>query len=29
MVLGVKTAKGHAADGVVPPEEQSVQKQTL
>lgn len=29
VVLGVKTAESHAADGIVPPEEQSVQRQTL
>lgn len=28
MVLGVKTAESHSADGVVPPEEESVQTQT-
>lgn len=29
MVLGVKAAESHAADGVVPPEEESVQTQTV
>lgn len=29
VVLGVKTAESHTGDGVVPPEEQSVQTQTL
>lgn len=29
MVLGVKTAESHTADWVVPPEEQSVQTQTV